>query len=155
MEINVQTNHIDGLARGLIESALVRLNHEAAAAGGVELMSAEVTTLPCERCSFSLEVGIELSRKTDETWEVESGKCPTQAEECDLKPTEELPDLKLRCAKQDNLNCMYVQTAEAEMPSHGIPTLFVEDEQQGDPDRVLESRGQLRSERQTTEPILN
>ena len=78
-----------------------------------------------------------------------------QAVECDFKPTEELADLKLQCAKQDNLNCMYVQTAEAEMPSHGIQTLFVEDEQQRYPDRVLESRGQLRSERQTTEPILN
>ena len=76
MEINVQTNHIDGLARGLIESAVVRLNHEAAAAGGVEQMSAEGTTLSSERCSFSLEVGIELSRRTDESWEVESGKCP-------------------------------------------------------------------------------
>ena len=71
---------------------MVRLNHEAAAAGGVELMSAEGTTLSSERCSFSLEVGIGLSRRTDETWEVESGKCPTQAVECDFKPTEELAD---------------------------------------------------------------
>ena len=78
------------------------------------------------------EVGIELSRRTDETWEVESGKCTTQAVECDFKPTKELADLKLQCVKQDNQNCMYVQKAEAEMPSHGIQILFVEDEPQGD-----------------------
>ena len=56
-----------------------------------------------------------------------------QAVECDFKPTEELADLKLQCVKQDNLNCMYVQTAEAKIQSHGIQTLFVEDEPQGDP----------------------
>ena len=101
------------------------------------------------------EVGIELSRRTNETWEVERGKCPTQAVECDFKPTKEQADLKLQCVKHDNQNCMYVQKAEAEMPSHGIQILFVEDEPQGTSDRVLESEGQLRSQRQTTKSILN
>ena len=44
----------------------------------------------------------DLLTRTDETWEIESGKCPTQAVERDFKPTEELADLKLECGKQDS-----------------------------------------------------
>ena len=45
VEINVQTNHIDGLARGLIESAVARVNNDAVAAN-VELMSAGERRFP-------------------------------------------------------------------------------------------------------------
>ena len=45
---------------------------------------------------------MELSQRTDGTLQVESGKCPTQAVECNFKPTEELADFKLECVKQDN-----------------------------------------------------
>ena len=76
---------------------------------------------------------MKLSQRTDETWEVESGKCPTEAVEGDFKPTEGLADLKLECVKQDNQSWMYVRRAEAEMLSHGIRTVVVEDEPQWDP----------------------
>ena len=77
----------------------------------------------------------ELLTRTHETWVVESGNCPTQAVERDFKPTEELADLELDCGKQDNQNWMFVRKAEAEMPSHGIQTLVVDDELQWDPGR--------------------
>ena len=77
---------------------------------------------------------MELSQRSDETREVGSGKCPTQAVECDFKSTEELlAGLGLNCGKQNNQNWMNVRKAEAEMPSHGIQTLVVEDELQWDP----------------------
>ena len=55
VEMNVQRNHIIWPERGLVESAVVRLNREAAAAD-LEQMSVERTTLSSERCSFTLEV---------------------------------------------------------------------------------------------------
>ena len=94
VEMIVQMNHINWSERGLIESAVVRLNREAAAAD-FEQMSAERTTLSSEGCSFRLEVPTMLSQRTDETWEVESGKCPTQEVECVCKPTEALAGFKL------------------------------------------------------------
>ena len=116
----------------MIESAVVRLNHDAAAAD-FKQRSVERTTLSSDRSSITLEVRMELSQKTVDTWEVENRNCPTHAIECDFKPTEELADLDLECGKQDNQNWMYVRKAEAEMPSHGIQTLVVEDELQWDP----------------------
>ena len=70
---------------------------------------------------------MELSQRTDETWEVESGHCTTQAVECYFKAREELADLKLECVKHDHQHWIYVQKAEAEKPSHGVQTLAVED----------------------------
>ena len=75
---------------------MVRLSKEAAVADS-EVVSVERTTFSSERCSITLEVRMELSQRTDETWEFESGKCPTQAVECDFKPTEELAGLGLEC----------------------------------------------------------
>ena len=57
--INLQVNLFNWVERALIESTVIRLNLEAAAAG-VKLTSAERTTLSSERCSFSLEVRMEL-----------------------------------------------------------------------------------------------
>ena len=62
-------NHINWPESGSIESAVVRLNHNAAAAD-FDQMSAYRTTLSSERCSFTLEVRMELSKRTDEMWEV-------------------------------------------------------------------------------------
>ena len=132
VEMTVKMNHINWSERGLIESAVVRLNHEAAAAN-FERMSAERTTLSSEGCSFILEVPTELSQRTDETWEVESGKCPIQEVECVFKTTEALAGLKLECVKQGNHNGMHVQKTEAERPSHGVQTFVVDDELQWDP----------------------
>ena len=70
--MTVQMNHINWSERGLVECAVVRLNREAAAAD-IEQMSAERTTRSSEGCSFILGVPTELSQRTDETWEVESG----------------------------------------------------------------------------------
>ena len=81
VEMTVQMNHINWSERGLIESAVVRLNHDAAAAS-FERKSAERTMISSEGCSFILEVSTELSQRTDETWEVGSGKCPIQELEC-------------------------------------------------------------------------
>ena len=81
VEMTVQMNHINWPERGLIEIAVVRQNREAAAAD-FEQMSAERNTRSSEGCSFILEVPTELSQRTDETWEVESGKCPIQEVEC-------------------------------------------------------------------------
>ena len=78
VEMITQMNHINWPERGLIESAAIRLNREGAAAD-FEQMSAEKTS---EGCSFILEVPTELSQRTDETWEVEIGKFPTQEVEC-------------------------------------------------------------------------
>ena len=61
VEINVQTNHINWLERGLNESAVARLNKKATAAD-FEGLSSERTTLSSERCSVSLEVRMELSQ---------------------------------------------------------------------------------------------
>ena len=116
----------------MIESAVVRLNHEAAAAD-FEQLSAERTTRSSEGWAFILEVPTELSQRTDETWEVESGKCPIQEVECLFKPTEALAGLKLECVKQGNQNGMHVQKTEAERPSHGVQTFIVDDELQWDP----------------------
>ena len=55
VEMTVQMNYINWSERGLIESAVVRLNREATAAD-IEQMSAERTTLSSEECSFILEV---------------------------------------------------------------------------------------------------
>ena len=52
--------------------------------------------------SISLEVRMQLSQRTDESWEVESGKCPTQEVDCVFKPREALVGLKLEWVKQDN-----------------------------------------------------
>ena len=129
VEMTVQMNHINWPERGLIESAVIRLNREAAAAD-FEQMSAERTTLSREGCSFVLEVPMELSQRTYETWEVESGKCSTQEVECVFKPTEALAGFKLDYVKQDNQNGMHVQKTEAERPSHGDRTFVVDDELQ-------------------------
>ena len=59
VRINVQTNHINWLERGLNESAMARLNKEATASD-FEGLSAERTTLSSERYSFSMEVRMEL-----------------------------------------------------------------------------------------------
>ena len=96
-------------------------------------MSAERTTLSSERCSLTLEARMELSQRTDETWEVESGHCTTQAVECNFKAIEELADLKVECVKQGNLDCMCAPKTEAERPWHGIQTFVVEAEPQWDP----------------------
>ena len=53
VKINVQMDYVDRPERGLIESAVVRLNHEAAAAD-LEQISAERTTLSIERCASTL-----------------------------------------------------------------------------------------------------
>ena len=132
VEMTVQMNHINWSERGLIKSAVFRLNREEAAAD-FEQMSAERTTLSSEGCSFRLEVSTVLSQRTDETWEVESGKCPTQEVECVCKPTEALAGFKLDYVKQDNQNGMHVQKIEAERPSHGVQTFVVDDELQWDP----------------------
>ena len=108
VEMTVQMNHINRSERGLIERAVVRLNREAAAVDS-EQMTAERTTLSSEGCSFILEVPTELSRRTDETWEVESGKCPNQEVGCVFKPTNALAGLKLEYVKQDIQNGMHVQ----------------------------------------------
>ena len=86
-----------------------------------------------ERCSFSLDVGTELSQRTEETWEVESGKRPYEEVDCVFKFTEELADLKLECVKQGNLDCMCAPKTEAERQWHGIQTFVVEAEPQWDP----------------------
>ena len=132
VEINVQMDYVDCPERGLMESAIVRLSHEEAAAD-FEQMRVERTTLSSERCSFSLEARMELPQRTDETWEVESGHCTTQAVECNFKAIEELADLKLECEKQGNLDCMCAPKTEAERPWHGIQTFVVEAEPQWDP----------------------
>ena len=132
VEMTVQMSHINWPERGLIESAVVRLNREAAAAN-FEQMSAERTTFSSEGCTFILEVPMELSQRTDETWEVESGKFPIQEVECVFKPTEALAGFKLDYVKQDNQNGMHVQKTEAEVPSHGVQTFVVDDELQWDP----------------------
>ena len=130
--IDVQMDYVDCPERGLMESAIVRLNYEEAAAD-FEQISAERTTLSSERCSFTLEARMELSQGTDETWEVESGHCATQTVECNFKAIEELADLKLECVKQGNLDCMCAPKAEAERPWHGIQTFVVEAEPQWNP----------------------
>ena len=133
VEMNVQMSHINWPERGLIEIAVVvRLNHETADAD-FERTSAERTTLSSDGCSFILEVPTELSQRTDETWKVESGKCPIQEVECVIKPTEALAGLKLEFVKQDNQNGMHVQKTEAERPSHRVQTFVVDDELQWDP----------------------
>ena len=132
VETNVQMNHINRPERGLIEIAVVRLINKAVTVD-FEQMSAERTTLSIERCSFTLETRMELSQRTDETWEVESGHCTTQAVECNFKAIEELADLKLECVKQGNLDCMCAPKTEAERPWHGIQTFVVEAEPQWDP----------------------
>ena len=133
VEINVQMNRIAWLERGLIESAVVRLIHEATAAD-FELMSAEGgSTLSSERSSFKLEVQMDHPLRTAEAWKIESGNCPIQDVECVFKPMEELADFKLRCVKENNRNWLYVQKAEADRPSHGIQTFVVEDEPQWGP----------------------
>ena len=131
VEINVQMDYVDCPERGLMESAIVRLNHEKAAAD-FEQMSAERTTLSSERCSFTLEARMELSQRTNETWEVESGHCTTQAVECNFKAIEEPADLSLERVKQDSQNWMNVRKAEAGRSPHGIQTWIVEDEPQWD-----------------------
>ena len=132
VETNVQMNHINRPERGLIEIAVVRLINKAVAVN-FEQMSAERTTLSSERCSFTLEARMELSQRTDETWEVESGHCTTQAVECNFKAIEELADLKLECVKQSNLDCMCAPKTEAETPWHSIQTFVVEAEPQWNP----------------------
>ena len=132
VEINVQMDYVDCPERGLMESAIVRLNHEKATAD-FEQMSAERTTLSSERCSFTLEARMELSQRTNETWEVESGHCTTQAVECNFKAIEEPADLSLERVKQDSQNWMNVRKAEAGRSPHGIQTWIVEDEPQWDP----------------------
>ena len=132
VETNVQMNHIIRPERGLIEIAVVRLINKAVTVD-FEQMSAERTTLSSERCSFTLETRMELSQRTDETWEVESGHCTTQAVECNFKAIEELAYLKLECVKQGNLDCMCALKTEAERPWHGIQTFVVEAEPQWDP----------------------
>ena len=132
VEMTVQMNHIIWPERGWIESAVVRMNREAAAAD-IEQMSAETTTISSEGCPFILEVPMELSQRTDETWEVESGKCPIQEVECVSKPTEGLAGLRLECVKQGNQNMIYVQKTETERPSHGVQTFVVDNELQWDP----------------------
>ena len=129
VEMTVQMNHVNWSERGLIESAVIRLNREAAAAD-VELMSAERTTISIEGCSFILEGPTELSQRTDETWEVKSGKCPVQEVECVFKPTDALAGLKLEYVKQDIQNGMHVQKTEAERPSDGVQTFVVDDQLQ-------------------------
>ena len=129
VKINVQMDYVDCPERGLMERAIVRLNHEEAAAD-FEQMSAERTTLSSERCSFTLEAPMELSQRTDETWEIESGHCTTQAVECNFKAIEELADLKLECVKRGNLDCMGAPKTEAERPWHGIQTFVAEAEPQ-------------------------
>ena len=126
----VQMDHIDWPERGSIESAIVRLSNEATATNSKGL-SAERTTN--ERCSFSLEVRTELSQRTEETWEVESGKRPFKDVDCVFKFTEEVADLKLECVKQDNLDCMCAPMIEAERQWHGLQTFVVEAEPQWDP----------------------
>ena len=132
VETNVQMNHINRPERGLIEIAVVRLINKAVAVD-FEQMSAERTTLSSERCSFTLEARMELSQRTDETWEVESGHCTTQAVECNFKAIEELADIKLECVKQGNLDYMCAPKTEAETPWHGIQTFVVEAEPQWNP----------------------
>ena len=129
VKINVQMDYVDCPERGLMECAIVRLSHEEAAAD-FEQMRVERTTLSSERCSFSLEARMELSQRTDETWEVESWHCTTQAVECNFKAIEELADLKLEGVKQDSQNWMNVRKAVAVRSSHGIQTWIVEDEPQ-------------------------
>ena len=131
VEMSVQMNHNKWPERDLIESARVRLNREAAAAD-IEKMSAERTTLSSEGSFIILEVPTELSQRTDETWEVESRKCPTQEVECVFKLRGELDGLKLECVKQGNQNAMNVQKTEAERPSRGFQTFVVDDELQWD-----------------------
>ena len=126
----VQMDDIDWPERGSIESAIVRLSNEATATNSKGL-SAERTTN--ERCSSSLEVRTELSQRTEETWEVESGKRPFEEVDCVFKFTEELADLKLECVKQGNLDCMCAPKTEAERQWHGIQTFVVEAEPQWDP----------------------
>ena len=128
----VQMDHIDWPERGSIESAIVRLSNEATVTNSKGL-SAERTRLFSERCSFSLEVRTELSQRTEETWEVGSGKRPFKKVDCVFKFTEELADLKLECVKQGNLDCMRAPKTEAERPWHGIQTFVVEAEPQWDP----------------------
>ena len=132
VKINAQMDYVDCPERGLMESAIVRLNHQKAAAD-FEQMSAERTTLSSERCSFTLEARMELSQRTDETWEVESGHCTTQAVECNSKAIEEPADLDPERVKQDSQNWMNVRKAEADRSPHGIQTWIVEDEPQWDP----------------------
>ena len=132
VKINVQIDYVDCPERGLMESAIVRLNHEEAAAD-FEQMSAERTTLTSERCSFTLETRMELSQRTDETWEVEGGHCTTQAVECNFKAIEELAALNLEGVKQDKQNWMNVRKAEAGRSPHGIQTWIVEAEPQWNP----------------------
>ena len=132
VKINVQMDYVDCPEHCLMESAIVRLNHEEASAD-FEQMSAERTTLSSERCSFTLEARMELSQRTDETWEVESGHCTTQAGECTFKAIEELAALNLEGVKQDSQNWMNVRKAEAGRSPHGIQTWIVEDEPQWDP----------------------
>ena len=69
----------------------------------------------------------ELSQRTDETWEVESGEGPIQEIDCVFKPTDALAGLKLECVKQGNQNGMHVRKTEAEKPSHGVQTFVVDD----------------------------
>ena len=133
----VQMDHIGWPERGSIESAIVRLSIQATATNSKGL-SAERRTLSSERCSFSLEVRMELSQRADETWEVESGHCTTQAVECNFKAIEELADLKLECVKQGNRDCMCAQKTEAKRPSHGVQIGVVEDEPQWDPRHSFE-----------------
>ena len=109
-------HHIDCLEGGLNKSSLVmnQLSYEATATNS-EGLSAERTMLFSERCSSSLQVRMRLSRRTDETWEVELGKC-TQDFDCGFNFAEELADLKRECMKQSNLYWMCAQQTEAEMP---------------------------------------
>ena len=128
----IQMDHIDWPERSSIKSAIVRLSNEATATNSKGL-SAERTKLFSERCSFSLEVRTELSQRTEETWEIESGKRPLKEVDCVFKFTEKLADVKLECVKQGNLDCMCAQKTEAERPWHGIQTFVVEAESQWDP----------------------
>ena len=132
VEMTVQMNHINCPERGLIESAVFRLSHEAAAAN-FKRMSAERTTHSSEGCCFILEIPTELSQRTDETWEVERGKCPIQEVDCVFKPTETLASVKLDCVKQRNQNGMHVQKTEVERPSPAVQNFVGDDELQWDP----------------------
>ena len=152
VEINVQMLHMECLERGLIKSAMVRLNNEARATD-LDGLSTERMMLSSERCSFSLEVRMELWQRSEETCEVESGKCTTQEVVCVLNLTEELVDLKLECVKQGILDWMCAQKTEAQRLSHGVQPFDVEYEPQWGPRQSAREREQRRSVVQATTPI--
>ena len=101
-------NHVDWVERGLIESAMVRLNGEALA-GDFELMRAEITTLCIEKCSLTMEA----SAKKYSNVGSRKKEMPKKFNVF-LKSREGLADMNLECPKQDNQNSMNVQNTEAE-----------------------------------------